>query len=320
VEDPTWENYAEEILMEGKKNYAVMAENFDKLIQEMVEKHMRRSGRVVPKARPSHLEVSIAQKYVDVQKAVTKAVNTLHMARLLLQGAYPPQYLEARVSITKTSPSEAFTYKVRLGVKHEYRVPGEQHPTGALEAQLSEIVTRLQRFIRRAQSVLGKDYALILGRYTTKNAFLRVLTDLGELEDDPFPDLDDAFKSPEYFGERLAKLSQQIKSIERESTPSMSLGNERKLLMEAIGTYQSLQRTIKTVEKQLMRMQRYFFLGRYPDEGRDKDDMKPVTCSVFPSKPMTFRKKIFRFQIALVKYRSVAQNLSRFKRMANRVC
>ncbi|MHA1682705.1 MAG: hypothetical protein ACTSUE_17330 [Promethearchaeota archaeon] len=320
VAEPNWMNYSDGILSEGKKDYDNMAENFDNHMEEMVKKHMRESGKVIPTAKPTHLEISMAQQYVDVQKAVTKAVDTLYIVRRLLQGSYPPQYLEARVSIERKTPSESLSYKVRLNVKSEYRVPGEEYPSGLLHTRLSEIVTKLHSFILRAQNVLSKDYSLVLGRYTMKNAFFRILTNLNELEDDPFPDLDDAFKTPEYFGERLVILSKEMKAIEKDSTLSISLVNERKMWMEAIGTYQSLQRTIKRMEKQLIQMQKYFYLGRYPDCGREKHDVNAITCSVFPSKPMEFRKKIFRFQIALVKYRSVAQNLSRFKRIANKVC
>lgn len=320
VNTPAWANYAANVLAVGKNNYANMAENFDAQISGMVEKHMRASGKVVPKAGPTRLEINIAQTYVNVQRAMAKAVDALHTATMLLQGAYPPQYLEARVALMRKSLSEALTYKVRIRVKQEYKVPEEDHPSGDLHTQLSTTVTQLQNFITRAQGILSKDYALVLGRYTMKNAFFRVLTDLSQLDDDPFPDLDDAFRTPEYFGERLVNLSQRIKLIEKEIPPPTNLADERKIWMDAIGTYQALERTTKRVEKQLVQMKKYFQLGRYPEKKRNKGDTNAITCSVFPSKPMAFRKKIFRFQIALVKYRSLAQNLDRFKRMADRVC
>jgi hypothetical protein len=311
----TWKAYAASVVIKGTQDYDSTADGLDTSIRDLVDQHQVQIKGAISEGYPSRMDHVLVEAYIDVQKSIARAVDTLHAARLLLQGSYPPQYLEARLSMERKPQLDGFALTVKVSVKDEYKVAGDTAPVGEVKTSLAEIITRLQRFIREATGILRKDYALVLCNYTMESAYERVLTNLVELEDDPFPDLDDEFKTPEYFGKQLAQLSQNIKRMEKDRSSSKE---ERLTWMKGIGTYQALLRTIQSVQKQIVRMERFFYLGTYPSGVRGREDVRSITCAVFPKQPMAFRDKIFRFRIALIQYLGIARSLRKFASAARR--
>jgi hypothetical protein len=158
----TWKAYAASVVIKGTQDYDSTADGLDTSIRDLVDQHQVQIKGAISEGYPSRMDHVLVEAYIDVQKSIARAVDTLHAARLLLQGSYPPQYLEARLSMERKPQLDGFALTVKVSVKDEYKVAGDTAPVGEVKTSLAEIITRLQRFIREATGILRKDYALVL--------------------------------------------------------------------------------------------------------------------------------------------------------------
>ncbi len=310
--EPTWEKYAAMVIEVETIDLKEIERHFTSLLEDQASA-VGRPGRVL-RLDPSPSEVSLVQVFKDLDKSISEGVDILFLGQGFLQGRYEPHYLKAQVTKTKARGGTPSVFGIRMRVKEPSRADTNK-PEGDVKISIQTVLPREAALIDALQSLKKKNFAgSMRPKITHSTAMRRIGTNINEIVGDPFPSVEEEFKMPIYFVQKIGKMSDQLRTL-LDAGDDVSIASDK--LYEAVGVYSSLVQTIVAVEKQVHEMKAFFYEGMYPARPMMEQSM---TCSVFPKEPRSFRRKIDLFERTLVKYRGVADAFVRVRKASEKKC